>query len=165
MVLTETKAKSVRVNRSWLQLLRKKYTVFQSLVPSSEHSKAGVLVAVAKPLTELGTIRQEFPPQGVQGYLLHVVIETPESNPLHIAGAYCPPQSKDQGLRKTIYTECEKILAGTPATHCTTIVAGDFNATIQNADRYGTIDRCEAMDSIHRQFLTRAKLLFGVSKL
>ena len=73
-------------------------------------------------------------------------------------GVYCPPQSKTQELRTTIYAECEHILANTPATHCTTIIAGDFNATIQNLDRYREVDKCEVADNMHRQFLTRARL-------
>jgi exonuclease III/ribonuclease HI len=158
MVLTETKAKSAWIQRTWLQLLRKSYHVYQSTVASSDNCRAGVLMAVNKRITELGAVRQQALPAAAQGYLLHVVVEAPESNPLHVVGVYCPPQQAQQELRRHIYAECEQILADNPSTHNTVVLAGDFNATIQNCDRYRNADRCEAADNMHREFLSKAKL-------
>lgn len=158
MILTKTKAKIAQMHTIWARMMRKNYHMYHSTVPATEHSRAGVLIAVSKRLTELGQIRQEPLPKEVHGYMLHVVVENPDSNPLHILGVYCPPQSTAQDLRNVIYAQCKATLAATPHTHHTTIVAGDFNATIQDLDRYRDQQHTETCDRMHRKFLQEAQL-------
>lgn len=93
------------------------------------------MVFVSKKIAELGAIRVNKTSAPTRGCLLHVTVENPSSNPLHVIGMYCPPHSGQQEHRQMLYQECQGILDAAPATHHTVIVAGDFNATIQPEDR------------------------------
>eukprot|EP00882_Tetradesmus_deserticola_P015772 GHRQ01016807.1.p1 GENE.GHRQ01016807.1~~GHRQ01016807.1.p1 ORF type:complete len:640 (+),score=12.43 GHRQ01016807.1:161-1921(+) len=156
LILTETKSKPHHAQQMWIKILRKRYHIFSSPVPKTEHARAGVMVLVSKTITELGTISTNKLPTHTQGHMLHVTVENPGSNPLHILGVYCPPQGGNQEHRSRLYKECKNFLAKTISTHDTVIVAGDFNATLQHADRANTTST--AADAVHRAFVEEAGL-------
>jgi endonuclease/exonuclease/phosphatase family metal-dependent hydrolase len=135
LILTETKSKPTHAQQVWLKLLKKRYHAFHSLVPTDEQARARVTILVSKKISEMGTIRMNKLPPHTQGYLLHVTVENPYSNPLHVVGVYCPPQPGQQDHRQQLYDACTTILCAAPETHNTAIIAGDFNAALYPTDR------------------------------
>jgi endonuclease/exonuclease/phosphatase family metal-dependent hydrolase len=77
----------------------------------------------------------------------------PESKPLHVIGVYCPHIIQ---IRKRIHTILEQILQRHPTPNHTVILAGDFNATLQDADRHNNM--AGPADHLHRSFIRRTQM-------
>jgi hypothetical protein len=65
------------------------------------------------------------PQQNLSQYITHVLIEVPESTPLHVLGAYCPPNGEAKKVRDSIYQECTAVLAQAKESKHTVLLAGD----------------------------------------
>jgi hypothetical protein len=85
------------------------YQVHLNPVPSSatngyKEPRYGVVIAVTQPLCEMGTV-QNIPlhNETLGQYITHVLIELPESTPLHVLGVYCPPNGEAKKVRDSIY--------------------------------------------------------------
>jgi hypothetical protein len=90
LVLTETKVKhpNGRQYKKWLIRMRRRYIIHQSTVREAGHAKAGVLIAISKRLTEMGTITRHTIPDALSGYFLHLTRKLHRKLPLEPL-AYC----------------------------------------------------------------------------
>eukprot|EP00775_Hariotina_reticulata_P002516 gene2516-biopygen4093 len=164
LVLTETKMTDQTAKRpaAWLKMLQRTHHIYHSTVPAVNSPQAGVTIAIQNSLTELGNIERAPIEAALHGFLLHLKIDTPASNPLHVVGVYCPPGYRNNSgtwspIREQVQKECSRILANFPASHHTVMIAGDFNAVLQSADRL-TASKCTGQDHIHQQFVANHQL-------
>jgi hypothetical protein len=81
--------------------------------------------------------------------MLQVNIDLYNSNPLTVVGMYCPHQLPARQHLYSTYT-ANKL-------DRTTVVAGDFNATLQDEDRASGLRY--RPDDVHREFMTQHDLL------
>jgi exonuclease III len=135
LVMTETKLINIHTKQStsWLSMMRKAHHMYHSAVPNTNSPQAGVTIAVEKEFVAMGTITKQPVEAALQGFLLHLTIQLPNSNPLHVLGVYCPPEYSSTTrtwcpIRLQLQRETTRILQAYPTTHHTVLVAGDFNA-------------------------------------
>jgi exonuclease III len=118
----------------------------------SKEPRYGVVVAVLQPLCEIGTVQNIPLHNNTLGqYVTHVLIELPESTPLHVLGVYCPPNGEAKKVRDSIYQECTTVIAQAKENRHTVILAGDWNGTVQDNDRAS--GKAYARDKQLRHFL------------
>jgi exonuclease III len=145
-----------------LKRLLNDYLVHLNPIPSTatngyKEPRYGVVIAVTQPLCKMGTVLN-IPLQNetLGQYIMHVLIELPESTPLHVLGVYCPPNGEAKKVRDSIYQECTTVLAQAKESRHTVLLAGDWNGTVQNNDRASS--RASARDTQLRHFLHATQL-------
>lgn len=139
------------------QLLPKEYKVVHSCIPKGNAPQAGVSIMYLKELADLGVTQEFRPPEHLEGYLNHIELLLPMSKPLHVVGVYCPSGGPgDIYIRRQIYQSIEQHLAKHQHQDSTTLILGDFNATLANMDR--ATGRATAVDKEHRAFVQRTSL-------
>jgi hypothetical protein len=146
LIVTETKLKRQQ-KKQWLHRLFTSYTVKHTTHP--EASKAGVLLAVSKTLTELGELKMHTSPIELNGFAIHASLVRPNSTPMHLVAIYCPHQLP---IRKEIYTYVSQVVTDARANKEQLLITGDFNAVIQKEDRAS--GNIKSADTLHKEFIT-----------
>ena len=104
-------------------------------------------------------VQHEVRPE-LQGRLAHVSFTLPYSQPVHIMGVYAPSGGGAPGnaphCRTTLQNAIHSALLGHREQHATVLLVGDWNATLQAADR--TANATYDYDLQHRTFLRTAEL-------
>jgi exonuclease III/ribonuclease HI len=153
VVLTETKLSG---KHDYLKkaFLNEGYRIYCSTVTRStaERGTAGVAIAVTTRYSRLESVVHHTPPPLLHGYVSHIQIRTRGSTPLTVLGIYAP---EDTATRKAIYHYCQNTLTRTTACGQHLVMAGDFNAVAQAADRTGPLD---AADRLHQSFLKTTEM-------
>jgi len=92
LIMTETKLINLHTkHRSpWLNMMRRTHNLYHSTLPNTNSPQAGVTIAIDKSFAESGNIDRKQVDAALEGFLLHLTIELPSSNPLHVLGVYCP---------------------------------------------------------------------------
>jgi exonuclease III len=129
LIVTETKLKS-QPQKQWLHRLFTGYTVKHTTHPNA--SKAGVLIAVSKTLTELGELEVLSSPAELNGFLIHASLRRPNSTPVHLVAMYCPHQMP---TRKELYKHVSQLITDARTNQDQMLIAGDFNAVVHQEDR------------------------------
>ena len=96
--------------------------------------KAGVMIAIKERWAQDHLIRKAAVPSDLVGYLLHVRIQLPASDPIHVVGVYRPngPGSRPVHDRITNHLKGQMVAAGPRAQW---LIGGDLNATQRAPDR------------------------------
>jgi hypothetical protein len=167
LVMTETKLINLSTKNKlpWFNMLHRTHHIIHSAIPDTNSPQAGVTIAINKTMLETGTIRRQRVEAALDGFMIHMTLELPASNPLHIIGVYCPTGYKTPTrtwcpVRLQIQKECSRILSTLPETHHTVILAGDFNAVLQAQDRL-TASKPTGDDQAHQQFISANGLYNG----
>ena len=177
MVFTETKLLPKQCRKSKCRLKDipgRGYRVFTSCCPQDNalrtmpneplddsgsvllrpRGKAGVMVAIKEEWAQDHLISKEKVPSDLFGYLLHLRIQLPASDPLHIVGVYRPNGSGSRPIRDRITSHLKgQMTAAGPSAQW--LVGGDLNATQRAIDRtsliFHPIDRqfCEDMTHLN----------------
>ena len=145
LILTELKSRNMKAQRRWLQSMLPNYKMHLS-----EATCSGVMVAVCRELLVCGESTTVPTPKGVADNLVHVQIPFPNAA-LHILGVY---SATSTSARKQLYEVCSSKLQS--LTDSSVLLAGDFNATLQDRDRVS--GKCYNADKLHRQFVASCNL-------
>jgi endonuclease/exonuclease/phosphatase family metal-dependent hydrolase len=145
LILTELKSRNLKAQRRWLQSMLPNYKMHLS-----EATCSGVMVAVCRELLVCGESTTVPTPKGVADNLVHVQIPFPNAA-LHILGVY---SATSTNARKQLYEVCSSKLQS--LTDNSVLLAGDFNATLQDRDRVS--GKCYNADKLHRQFVASCNL-------
>lgn len=150
VVLVDHKMKSTKIAE---QLLPNHDVKMTQLMPKGS-THAGVLIAVSKSISSMGQMSViPLANDALKEHMLHVSLDLPSSKPLHILGVYC---SGGEKVRHAIYNEVQAAMTQHPYPNHVLMLAGDFNATIQDTDRHNRISYTR--DRLHRAFLEKTKL-------
>ncbi|GLC61481.1 hypothetical protein PLESTB_001761100 [Pleodorina starrii] len=160
LVLTETKLGKCGLNGR-MKMHFPGYNAWGSTFPNKKNKlgqpapvrQAGVVIAISDRFASAGSATCEQHPRNLQGYVCHCTVCTPHSTTLHIIGVYTPELTS---TRKSIYKYCADVLTHADNHKEHVIIAGDFNAALQAADRStATLD---ADDVCHRTFVSENNL-------
>jgi hypothetical protein len=88
LVITETKLinLSTKPKLPWFNMLYKTHHMIHSAIPDTNSPQAGVTIAINKTMLETGAITRQQVEAALDGFMIHVTLELPASNPLHIIG-------------------------------------------------------------------------------
>ena len=166
LVLTELKINSRQQRKNvYRKLLHRGYKITMSVLPGGSllshagqpgRGKAGVLVAMAKRHTTHNSLTPQTVPAQLQGYLGHVRLTPPAGRPLDIIGVYLPSDADEQHTRRAAGTYISEISRACAQQGRTLVLAGDWNATLRNADR--STGSQHHVDTAHRELAATCQL-------
>ena len=166
LVLTELKINSRQQRKNvYRKLLHRGYKITMSVLPGGSllshagqpgRGKAGVLVAMAKRHTTHNSLAPQTVPAQLQGYLSHVRLTPPAGRPLDIIGVYLPSDADEQHTRRAAGTYILEISRACAQQGRTLVLAGDWNATLRNADR--STGSQHHVDTAHRELAATCQL-------
>jgi len=170
LVMTETKlisrphrkSKVAKTTLPWMKIISRTHHIVHSKVQDVNSPQAGVTVAIDKNVIDNSNVTRVPTDPALEGFLLHIQLEMPTSNPFHIVGIYCPPEHETTQrrwcpTRMQLYQECGRIAREYPASQHTIMIAGDFNAVLHDQDRV-TTNKSTGTDRIHQQFVEKLHL-------
>lgn len=149
-MLTEIKLRSCELQKRWMQQILPSYSLVASCHPSATAVRycrsdpavannstacAGVLIAVHDDLALPHLLRRIQPPDELQGYLCHVSITLPDSQPLHILTVYQPNNASWQAVRTAVKDYISEVKDKVQTCGGQLLLGGDWNSVQQPADR------------------------------
>ena len=115
---------------------------------------AGVLVGIHKKYAATGCMRKiEIFPE-LAGHVVHTILQTPGSNPIHTVGVYMP--TVDHTKRSKVYEYIQGVAAICRQENLLMLAGGDWNATQAQSDRATNV--LTTVDKELKSFCKRANL-------
>jgi exonuclease III len=163
LIITETHLKSCRHGSiDSLRTVLSDYRVYLSSIPGKKEIRksysnkdmdhrgyAGVLLAVHKSLAHPEYTSIIPVPNTLHGYIVHIKISYPNSNPLHIIGTYCTPTDND--IRTNIYDTLNQKVKTIAYDNEQLLLAGDWNAVLTPVER--SCNKLHPQDHRHIAFI------------
>ncbi|GAB4816309.1 hypothetical protein N2152v2_003355, partial [Parachlorella kessleri] len=164
MIYTELKLTSRQKAGNYLQrLFQRSYTIEYSFGPAAarppgdksrqREGTAGVAICVSKKHATPQTLECLTPP-GLQGYVAHIRLASPQGRPLEVVGVYLP--GDDKAKQTLIYDYTSAAAERCKKEGTTLLVGGDFNASLFPEDR--SSGQTRKADKKYQQFVSETHL-------